>query len=141
LHTRTTTLLPIRMTDIKKEFIFRKPENQKTSSLAKNQHIHFSTSHFPKPNHIKFCKSTVDGNRGHNLWKKTRKSYYRHTILIDCHISYIDCMYVICIYRTEHNFYWCEIHIQRIVTKTTHYIQNKETVKYNQTTCLKCMPH
>ena len=22
--------------------------------------------------------------------------------------------------RTEHNFYWCEIHIQRIVTKTTY---------------------
>jgi len=22
--------------------------------------------------------------------------------------------------RTEHNFYWSEIHIQRIVTKTTH---------------------
>ena len=22
--------------------------------------------------------------------------------------------------RTEHNLYWCKIHIQRIVTKTTH---------------------
>jgi hypothetical protein len=43
--------------------------------------------------------------------------------------------------RTEQNFHWCKIHIQRIVTKTTHYIQNKETVKYNQTTytCLKRM--
>ena len=32
--------------------------------------------------------------------------------------------------------------IQRIVTKTTHQIQNKETIKSNQTTytCLKRMP-
>jgi hypothetical protein len=36
--------------------------------------------------------------------------------------------------RTEHNVYRCEIHMQRIVTKTTHEIQNKETVKCNQTT-------
>ena len=35
--------------------------------------------------------------------------------------------------RTEHSFYWSEIHIQRIVTKTTQNIQNKETVNYNQT--------
>ena len=32
--------------------------------------------------------------------------------------------------RTEQNVYWSEIHIQRIVTKTTHEIQNKETVNY-----------
>ena len=41
--------------------------------------------------------------------------------------------------RTEQNCYWFEIHIQRIVTKTT---QNKVTIKSNQTTyaCLKRMP-
>ena len=45
--------------------------------------------------------------------------------------------------RTEQNLHWCKIHMQRIVTKTTHYIQNKEAVKCNQTTYtgLKRMPH
>jgi len=37
-------------------------------------------------------------------------------VIYSCHFIETDTEQT----RTEHNFYWSEIHIQRIVTKTTH---------------------